>query len=185
MHNCFRGAAVFGLAALTLGSVGCSTVAKQAWYEVRGAKAELILNHPVGERALADYQGVRFMPATTDLSQRLLERDALQRYDRTVAKKQEELQDVYPGGQPELVISTDVLHAKKKDLLGAAQVLARVKMRDGERVVVDAILNVQSHSFREDKPGELAEVGAREIAKFLRKQKGEGGEDDEDEKGAD
>jgi len=39
-------------------------------------------------------------------------------------------------------------------------------------VNVDAILNIQSHSFREDKPGELAETGAKRIVEFLKKQKG-------------
>ncbi len=159
------------LVTLALSTTGCGTIAKQAFHEVLGARGKLYFNNDVPPHALAYYQSVEFTPTSTELSTRLCRPAALHYCDRYARKVQADLSDVYPGGEPRLTIDIDVLYVHTKDLLKAAQLLARVKMRNGDRVVVDAILNTQSKAFREGNEEKLAEAGLKTIETYLRQHK--------------
>jgi hypothetical protein len=52
-------------------------------------------------------------------------------------------------------------------LLGSAQLLVRLTMRDGERVVVDALVNAESKSFRAGSGDDLAQAAIKAVGRFL------------------
>ncbi len=153
------------------GLTGCSTVAKQAFRELRGAQADVLLVEKIPATALARYQSVRFAPVTTTLGDRLCPPSVVRAYNRCAEREQNELARYFPGGVPELVLNGEILHFQSRGILSGAQLLTRVKMYDGGRVVADAIVNTESKSFREGGGGDLAETCVEALGKLLRKHK--------------
>ena len=161
-------ACVLLVAGLTL-SAGCTTAAKRAYYEIRGAKGEIRLIDDLTREEFAGYQSLRFEPATTTIGPKLCPRTLRQAYDHYAHRLVDDLREDFPGGEPALAISTDVLYFQKKGLLGAAQLLCRVRFRENDRVVGDALVNVASKGFREGAADDLAETAVETIGKFLGK----------------
>jgi len=147
-------------------------VAKQALYEVRGAKAEVVLNNEVEPGVLEPYRSIEFTPVTTSLSPRLCPPELLETYDQTARMLPEELAGEYPGGEPRLVADSEVIFFQRKGIMSQAQMLTRLRLRDGQRLVVDAIVKCESKAFREGGVHDLAETTVKGLRKWLRKQKG-------------
>ncbi len=148
---------------------GCATAAKQALYELRGARGKLIwISAPQTER-LGRVRGLRFEPATTSIGDRLCPPAFRTAFDRRVAEQLAALREIYPGGAPVLRIEPDVLYFQKKGLLSEAQALTRVRMRDDVGLLADGIVRVESRSFRAGDEEDLAEETADTIVRFLRR----------------
>lgn len=157
---------------------GCTTAAKQALYELRGAKGKFLwVSAPHRER-LARVRGLRFEPVTTSIGQRLCPPAFLTAFDRRAAERLETLRGLYPGGEPLLRIQADVLYFQKKGLLSEAQSLTRVRMRDDVGLLADGIVRVESRSFRAGDEEDLAEETVDAICKFLRRGREEDDRDD-------
>lgn len=157
---------------------GCMSVAKQAFYELRGAKAEVVLNGHAAD--LQPYASVEFTPVTTTLSDRLCPRDVIAAYDRYLRALPRELEVAYPGGEPRLTLDSEVMYFQSKGIMSQAQMLTRVRMRTGDHLLVDAIVKCESKAFREGGGDDLAETSVKALGKWLRKQKGL--DDDRDRK---
>ena len=164
---------------LVLPLVGCTTAAKQAFYEVRGAEAKVLLARALDEDALLAYQAVHFEQPTSPFAPRICTPSLLRKYNDSCRDLQPELIGEYPGGEPALRISSEILFFQEKGLLGSAMCLTRVQMRDQDRLVVDSIVLAESESFREGGETAMAQASAKAIGKFLKKCKAL--EEDEDE----
>ncbi len=157
---------------------GCTTAAKQALYELRGARGRILwVSAPHRER-LARLRGLRFEPVTTSIGQRLCPPAFMTAYDRRVAEKLADLHELYPGGEPLLRIEAEVLYFQKKGLLSEAQSLTRVRMRDDLGLLADGIVRVESKSFRAGDEKDLAEETVDTICKFLRREREEDDHED-------
>lgn len=164
-----RTAVFAGLAALAGLTCGCTTAAKQALYELRGARGKILwVSAPHRER-LARIRSLVFEPATTTIGDRLCPVSFRNAYDRRAGEQLEALRTLYPGGEPRLRIEADVLYFQKKGLLSEAQSLTRVRMRDDLGLLADGIVRVESKSFRAGDEEDLAEETVDAICKFLRR----------------
>ena len=170
--NHVQRALLAALAAVCLTQIGCMSAVKQAYYELRGARANVLLNELVPPSALEPFDSVRFEPATTSLTARLVPRKLLTEYDRFAANAPAQLADCYPGGTRTLVVASDVFYFQEKGLLSPAMMLTRVHLRDGGRVIADTIVRVESKSFRDGGEDDIAEAAIRGLSKFLREQRG-------------
>lgn len=149
---------------------GCTTVAKQAFFEVRGASGKLHLNQDeLAPLAFAEYNGVRFTSATTRYNNDIVDRDVLDEINTAAAELVETLadDDIYPGGSPELVVDSDVIFFERKGLLGSAQLLTHVRIHGGGQVLVDALINTRSKSFRAGDADAMAEAYIDRIGELL------------------
>ena len=159
------------LAALVLSTAGgCTTVAKQALHEFRGAKADVSLVQEIGDHALAKYQSVRFEPARSDVGQVCPPR-VLRAWDQHAVEEQAELAEYFPGGPPTLRIESEIWFFKEKGLLGNAECLARVRIRDDGTLKADLIVQALSKSFRAGDESALTDAAVKAIGKFLKNQK--------------
>ena len=156
------------LAATLLPVTGCGTAAKQAFYELRGAKGTIEFIHELPGEQLDRYGSVRFEPATSDIGVVLCPPGLRARYDECTRELSEELRELFPGGEPTLTILTEILFFKSKGLLGDASFLSRVRFKEQEQLVGDALVVVGSKSFRKGGTDAMAETGVRTIGKFLR-----------------
>jgi hypothetical protein len=165
------------LSVLAMGSLlplgGCAVAVRQAVSELHGARAEILLNQQPLTLALKEYESVRFAPSTTTLGPQLCDPEVPGIYDRHAREAEQTLQEVFPGGEPRLVIDTEILYVKKKDLLNNAQFLARLHMRCDQHIVVDALINVQSAAFGEGDAQAIAKAAFDAIEAFLLEQKGD------------
>ena len=159
--------------AVGLCATGCTTVAKQAFHELRGAQADVHLNQCVARDALARCQSVRFAPATTTLNSKLCPPTVIRAYDRRVTRQLSTLGEFYPGGAPELQVNTDLQFFQAKGLLSGALLLARVKMYTDGTMVADTVVITESKSFREGGGVALGETAAEAIVKWLLRQRQE------------
>ena len=165
---------------------GCTTAAKQVLYEYCGARAKVHLVNELGEHELMPYQSVHFESSTSTVTPHICTFSLLRKYDDSCQTMEHDLRDEYPGGEPALRVSSEINYFQRKGLLGSAMCLTRVKMRDGERLVVDAVVLAVSNAFRAGGETALAEASAKAIGKFLKKQKiVEEDEEDEEEKDRD
>jgi len=179
--NCSRRAAWAVLPILLLVSLsGCTTALKQAYYEARGAKSKIIPVTDLEQDALLKYRSVRFEPATTTVGDRICPLELRRSYDRHTTELASELREFYPGGDPGLRVASEILYFQKKGLLSGSQCLTRVQMREGEQLVVDAIVRTESKSFREGGEDALAESNVKALGKFLKNRGLEEKEEDED-----
>jgi hypothetical protein len=151
-------------------SYGCTTVAKQALHEFRGAKADVSLVQEIGAYALADYQSVVFESARSDVG-RVCPPKVLRAWDEAAAKQQAELAEHFPGGPPTLHIESEIWFFKEKGLLGNAECLARVRMRDDETLKADLVVQALSKAFRAGDESALTKAAVKAIGKFLKEQK--------------
>lgn len=151
---------------------GCSRAITQTYYEMRGAKSDILLISRFEHDTLRPYQSLRFEPATTTVGDRICPPRLLRYFDEHLAEAARDLHEIYPGGEPSLSISNEVIYSQKKGLLSGSMCLARVKMRDADdrHLVVDAIVLTESKSFREGGRRELAESSVKALHKFLREQ---------------
>lgn len=168
------------LAALTLwmSQMGCSTVVKHAYYEVRGAKVKImpaqaaVSRDQIVER-FAPYQSYTIEPATTTLGPEMCPPPVLTTFDETARalpsdeKTSEGLAREYPGGEPSLHVALEIQFVESKGLFGTALLFGRLRMTDGPTTVLDAVVMTQSKSFREGGREELAEETAKGIGRFL------------------
>jgi hypothetical protein len=154
-----------------VGLTGCFTAVKTAFYEARGAKGEVLLNEPIEPLAFEEYQGVTLAPVETDLGERLCPPRALDTYNRHARVVEEKLKEVFPGGSPALRVESEILYVRKKGLLGSAQLLMRVQIRDDSRVVTNVLVNTESKAFREGSADDLAETSVDTLSEFLIKHK--------------
>jgi hypothetical protein len=162
-----RASALLPIALLVLLS-GCTTALKQAYYEIRGAKSKIIPVRDLQENALLECRSFRFEPVTTTVGDRICPPELRHAWDRHAAELASELREFYPGGDPGLLIASEILYFQKKGLLSGSQCLTRVKMREGERLIVDAIVRTESKSFREGGEDALAESNVKALGKFLK-----------------
>jgi len=156
------------LAAL-LPQLGCTTIAKQALHEVRGAQARVHPINRLSEGALKRYELIRFEPATTTVGPVLCPRDLLDAYDRYTRALQDELQDQADQAATSLTAHSEILFFQEKGLLGSAMCLTRVRMRNSDELVLDAMVLAESKSFREGDEDDLAKASVKAIGKFLKK----------------
>ncbi|HUU97199.1 MAG TPA: hypothetical protein VM487_15785 [Phycisphaerae bacterium] len=169
------------LAALVLStSSGCTTVAKQAFHEFRGAKADVSFVRDIGDRALAVYRSVEFESARSDVGL-VCPPKVLQAWDQHAGEEQAELAEYFPGGPPTLRIESEIWFFKEKGLLGHAECLARVRMRDSGTVKADLIVQALSKSFRAGDESALTRAAVQAIGKFLKNQKKAEENDEEEE----
>lgn len=155
--------------ALLVTSTGCTTVAKQAFRELRGAHADVLLNEPVAVEKMQPYGSVEFSPITTTLGPRLCPLELKRAYDQFAREEGLRLREELPGGSPTLTLDSEALFFQGKGLLSQATFLIRVKMRNGGAVVADAVVVTESKSFRAGDADDLAEASVRALGDWLRK----------------
>lgn len=161
-----------GLIMTGMALTGCTTVARQAFHELRGAKADVLINLSEDPDAVAHCQGVRFQPVASTLSERLCPARVLRAYDAVARAEADRLLTEYPGGDPELTVESDVQFLQGKGLLSGALMLTRVKMRQDADVLVDALVVAESKAFREGSREDLTEATVEALGKWLRQRKG-------------
>jgi hypothetical protein len=174
---------LFGMALLAgvmFTQLGCTTALKQVYYEVRGAKAELMFNDAPATAELKTFQKVRFEPPTTDLAPELVPPDLLDAYHHQLRQSLLDLHDDYPGGAPVLRVDSEVLYFQEKGILSPAMMITRVWLRGEGRVVGDLLVRVESKSFRDGDEEDIAEAAAEGLRKYLREAKAPEEEADED-----
>lgn len=171
MQTRFVRCALVVMAAALPVTTGCTTAAKQALQEVRGAHADLLFNQDVGKRVLARFEELRFNPPTTTLSTKLCPPRLLRAYERNARELTVELAELYPGGKPLLTIDSEMQFFRKKGLLNRAELLMRVKMHNEQGLIADALVIASSKAFRAGGEEHLTEAALEAIGEFLRKQK--------------
>ena len=159
-------------AALLSLSCGCGapTIARQAFHELRGAQADISFIEAVGQNALAKYESVRFEPASSDVGQ-VCPPKVLQAWNRHAVEEQADLAEYFPGGAPTLRIESEIWFFKEKGLLGNAECLARVRMRDDGTLKADLVVQALSKAFRAGDESALTDAAVKAIGKFLKEQK--------------
>lgn len=165
------------LALSALGTTGCLGMLKQGYSEARGARGEVL---PITENfdgPLARMQSIEFTPATTTVGSRICSPELLRAYDRNANQVVARLKPLYPGGTPLLRIDSELLYFQKKGLLGGAMLLARVKLHADDRLVLDALVKVESDAFRAGGEEDLAQGATDALRKFLELRKQRGGRD--------
>ena len=118
-----------GLMALALPTAGCSTVAKQAYYGVRGAQGEYYELKGIESGALAGYQSVRVAPFKTDLGD-YLPVDVITAMAEEVPRAIESAHLFFPDGK-RLTIEGTVIHYTDGSF-GGQECVCRVRMLDGD-----------------------------------------------------
>ncbi len=155
---------MLGIPALT---GGCSTLAKQAYYEVRGADAELLFVSTPDATGLRTARALESAPARTELGPRLVPPNVLRAADTAVDGALARLRAHYPGGEPAAHIESDVLYFQRKGLLSGGLLLTRVRMTVGGTTAFDAVVKSESKSFREGGEDDLARAHARALEQYL------------------
>ncbi|MGE0480426.1 MAG: hypothetical protein AB7Q17_08135 [Phycisphaerae bacterium] len=159
------------LGGLALGLAGCSTLVKQAVSELRGPQAKLLLDPAPTSAAFAAVNAVRFSNATSSLGPRLCPASVAPAYDAAAREAEQALASRFPGGPPELRIDAELIFFQDKGILSAAELIARIRMRDDGRTLADGIVKVESSSFRAGDETALAREAVREIRKYLESQR--------------
>lgn len=155
------------LTGLVFPLTGCMTAIKQAFREAKGATGEVFTTREVAAGELERFNSVVFRPATTDVGERITPTSLLLGFDNGVREISGDLAADYPGGDPTLTIQTTLIYFQAKSVLGGAEALARVKMLEGDRVVVDSVVRSESDAFRAGNEDALSAALARGIRAFL------------------
>ena len=157
--------ALFGLT--LLGSTGCTTVLKQAYYEVRGAQGELrFIDQPMPSE-IRQCNSVNIEPATTDLGPVMCPPELQEAYVDAAHAALTAEDTLWPGGEPAMTVSGRIVYFQKKGILSASQLITRIKFETGGREVGDALLVVESKSFRKGDEKAIAEAGVQTLMKYL------------------
>lgn len=159
------------LGSLAFGLTGCSTIVKQAVSELRGPQARLLLDPAPASAALAAFNAVRFSSATSSLGPRLCPASVAPAYDASAREAEQALASRFPGGAPELRIDAELIFFQEKGILSAAELIARIRLRDDARTLADGIVKVESSSFRAGDEAALAREAVKEIRKYLESQR--------------
>lgn len=167
MHTRLQHSAVLALLAPMLLLTGCFTVAKQAYYEVRGAQGEVLVIAQPDAAALARAGSLTFTPATTTVGPDLCPGTLLRAYDQSANQLAARLQPQYPGGEPQLAVTSDVQYFQKKGLLSGGLLLARVHMTVANQLAVDALVKAESRSFLVGGEADLARAAVVALGEFL------------------
>ena len=163
-----RWACLLGLAA-ALSLSGCTTMAKQAFYEFRGAKGSIHFIQPGVEPELfTRFRAVRFEPVTTSIGPYLCPPKLRGEYDDAARELETKLKEYYPGGEPGLTVSGEILYFQRKGIMSGAECLSRVRFTEDGDLVADAIVHVESKSFREGGTSALAETSVQTVGKLLK-----------------
>lgn len=150
---------------------GCQTAPRQTPRSIDIPDVQVLVTREILPTTFDRYKSVGFNRATTTLGGGICPPMVIATYDRAASQVAQRLRDVFPGGLPRLTIDTDIHFVQKKGPLGTAQFLARVTAYDGGRIVVDTVVNVQTHSLREGIVYDLAEHAAAAVGNWLRAQK--------------
>ncbi len=146
---------------------GCSRAIKQVYYEFRGAKAKI---HPMRETdpsVFAPYKSISFTPATTRSGQLICPPSLLSEYDRAASEVVSELETQFPGGEPTLQISSDILFCQRKGAFSVAEVLARIRMADGDKTVFECLVKSESKALTQRGEDDLSRACAKALGDFL------------------
>lgn len=174
-------ALVMAVALLPL--TGCMTLVKQAYYEIKGAQAKIVLNEDMTDRTLLNYKGVKFEPLKRAVGERIVPQTFVTAFDHATAETLADLKEEYPGGEPTLTVKTEVSYFQRKGFLSSALSLTRMHVLAGERLVVDAMVLAETKAFREGDGDEaLAEATVKAISKMLATRKNPETYDEKDEK---
>lgn len=160
------------LAALAPTQAGCLSLLKQGVHEVRGAQAELRWVSAMPSGSFDRFRSVELELSTTTAAPICTPR-LLDAYNEALSSLARELQDVYPGGEPSLRVSSELQFFQGKGLLSGGMCIARVRMRDGGQQIGDALIVGETSSFRAGGEGSLAEACVEELGKVLRKRRKE------------
>lgn len=167
-------AALFACLALLTSQTGCTTALKQAYYEVRGAKGDVVLVNNFETQKLLQYQAVEVEPVATTLTPRVCPPELKRAFNRYLGDLPGLISEHYPGGSPKLTGAGEIIYFQPKGLLGPAFFLTRMEFRnDAGEKVIDALVRVESKSFRDGDEEDIAEAGANGLAEFLLKPKKE------------
>lgn len=155
--------ALFALAALVIApQFGCSTLAKQAFYEARGADAEVEpISLPAADTLRGRFGQVRFRAARCDLGP--LAPALPGAFERAARRTEQRLN----GGGETAEIDSELLYYQEKGLMGSALLLARITVTSGGRALGDAIVKAESKAFRAGGEDSLARACTEEIADYL------------------
>jgi len=157
---------------------GCTSVAKRAYYEVRGAKVSVLPAQQMVSRTqivntFAPYKSFTVLPASSSVGEHMCPQRVLSAFDAAVneIRQDKDYMDKfaahYPGGDPAFTVSITLHFVESKGLLGSALLFARVQMTDGATTLLDAVILTESKSFREGGSEKLAEETAKGIGRFL------------------
>lgn len=176
----------FGITAIvclmTPALTGCVRLAKQGLHEVMGARGKLMLNNDVEPGVLKRYGRVTFARVETTLIEDNCPRELLDAYDQAYRDVSKRIQDLYPGGTPELRVTSDIQYFTEKGLLGEALLLTRVKLLAGTETIIDSLVLVKSDSYLRGGARDMARAAAKTLRKLLEDRDGAGEKDkDEDE----
>lgn len=168
MSNTLRAVGLLTSSALLLATqTGCFTLIKQAFYEVRGAKSDIRQNTTTTRAELQPYEHIEFAPVTTELTDQICPRRLLFHYDEFAANQQPDFYLAFPGDPPALSGHSEILYYAPKGILGAAIMITRFRLYDGEREVGDLVVITESKSFRAGDEDDMARSAAHGLGKYL------------------
>lgn len=150
---------------------GCMRAASQAYYELRGAKAEVKLVQDIDDVLLRSYQQIVFQPATTTAGQDICPSSLLSKYDRNAREQLRDVSGEFPGGSPSLEIASEILYFQEKGIFSSAECLVRIRGRDGGKLVLDAIVKAESKAFTSGGESALSGACAKAVCRFLEERK--------------
>lgn len=150
---------------------GCMRAAKQAYYELRGAKAEVKLVQDVDDAVLRSYQQIVFQPATTTAGEKICPPSLLSKYDSNAREQLRDISGEFPGGSPTLQIATEILYFQEKGIFSSAECLVRVRGRDNGKLVFDAIVKAESKAFTSGGESALTGACAKAVCRYLEKRR--------------
>ena len=145
--------------------VGCTTLAKQAYNEARGAQAKVLPIQETGPATMGRIRGYEFAPATTTVGAEICPPQLLSAYDRATSRLASRLGS---DTGPSLKVDSEVLYFQGKGLLSGAFMLTRVRMRDGERLISDVLVRAESGSYTRGGEDALAIATVDALGRFLR-----------------
>lgn len=143
---------------------GCTTIAKRAFYEAQGAKAEVKVIQAGGATGGLRDRTLRFAPASTDVGGPVVPLSVLQAWDDAASHFQSSSATADARGASAIEIRANILYFEPKSMLGSALLLARVRAVDAAATVLDAMVKTESKSFRAGDEDDLCEEA---IEKFL------------------
>jgi hypothetical protein len=166
------------LAAALVTLPGCLTAIRTGIREMRGAQADVLPVSSVPDRAFVRYQRLVFEPATSTVGPSLCPPALLRAYDRAADEVRRDLAGLFPGGEPALRVSSEILYFQKKGLSSAALCLTRLKFFSEGQLVADAIVLAESEAFREGDERALAKASLRAVHHFIRHKHGTATDED-------
>ncbi len=156
-----------------LASTGCglstaTSLAGHAFKEVRGARGEYLPVRDIPPAVLARARSVTFTPATAELGPRIVPPSVLGAYDRAASQEASRLASKYPGGEPALVVDSDLLYFQPKGLTSGALLLASIRLHLGDEPVGAGLVKVESDSTLAGGEDPLARAALAALGRVVR-----------------